>query len=1061
MIEQGFPTLKIDARFLGTFEIKANDCLIGNLGTQKNRALCAYLILENEKVHPRSEVAGLFWPDVPEEMALHNLRQALSGLRKAFDLCGGGEVFTATREYIGFREDTRISTDVDQFQNEIGLMLEKFHRQPGKGFPISRLKRVLSLYKGELLSTISLADAGLFSDWLVLRREALNRMAVEGCSLLLRFSENRGEWGEAARAAEQLVKLAPWDENAHSRFIDALLQLAQGSAALAHYQAAERYLRVELEMEPGSQLKKSHADIQQFFSSGRSEPEHKPVAISVPRYSTGFVGRIQELETLEDWISDPNCHVITITGPGGSGKTRLAARLAEDQYMLFSGGVFFVSIAACAGKDVIVAKILEGVSSQGEGSADPLQELLKWAGNRRSLLILDNVENCGEVAEIAAKLIEASAHLVLVLTSYTRLDLIGEKVYALKGLSTRGGSGSEAAHLFLSHLQNESHSESQTEEFLENVVRICSLVDSLPLAIDLAAGQVKRITSAELLAELTASMDILNSRAANLPDRHRSIAASFENCWNHLTPRHQKNLALLTVFDSPFTLEAALQVCGVSSTEVRDLANQSLLTWDAGEYYRFHRAVRQYANEKLSLDTAAMRQVGETHAHYFYKGLLDDHASSRREGILQFLANFTNFAADIEKAIRHLISVGDWELVTKIIHPVYCYYEARGLYRYGSTLLQNLASLCPKSREDARCYARFTARAASLLISTQQFAGVQGMLDLALENARSEEDRSEESFCLNILAKQAAVKKSSGVSLEYAEKAFIVAHQAGNRWEEVHSFYNQGYALINLGEITRAEQVLSACRVACEELGDWRRQSKVLNVLADTECNRGNFDQALDYYKEAYDLAEKLENRFSQSLVLNNIGTAHFSKKNYEKAEEAYQKSLQVCREIDDREGEAIALSNLGELYADKKDFKNGVEFNRQALAISLEIGSEWGEMSARVVLALCYRESSDFPAAVDEVLVVLPRALELGFIYFFNRGVVEAGWLLLHCGRTGCLRQIISQIVNDDESDDWICSKAKELLAEIPAGADVNTKDLTRETMRDFLVKELRAEWL
>jgi tetratricopeptide (TPR) repeat protein len=211
------------------------------------------------------------------------------------------------------------------------------------------------------------------------------------------------------------------------------------------------------------------------------------------------------------------------------------------------------------------------------------------------------------------------------------------------------------------------------------------------------------------------------------------------------------------------------------------------------------------------------------------------------------------------------------------------------------------------------------------------------------------------------------------------------------------------------------------------------------------------------YYDEAYTLGVKLGNRYSQSLILNNIGTVNFSQKNYEKAEEVYLKSLEICREIDDREGEAIALSNLGELFTDKGDFKNGVDYNQKALTICQEIGSDWGEMSARSILAWGYRELTNVQAAIAEVLIVLQRSLDLEFFYFFYRGVVEACWLLLKRGKTNGLQQIIKVIVDDEESDDWIRSKAAELMQILPEDHIPTSSDMDLAEIQKFLLHALQ----
>lgn len=1056
MAENDLPGLSIRASFLGGFEIWVNDCAISGLATQKNRALAAYLILEHERDHPRSKLAALYWPDVDEQAALHNLRQALSVIRKAFEPCSTGEVFSANREGVGFRAGIEFKVDVIEFENQMRGMVDRFHQQPGRGFPITRVKKVLELYRGELLESIMLADASLFSDWLVLRREALNRLAVEGTSLLLKYYETRCEWGEARKTAEKLVRLAPWDENAHSRLIDVLLQLAQGNAALAHYQSAVRYFAEELAIEPEYQMKQSHRDIQRFFESGRCEPRKNFLSLQLPGYSTPFVGRSKELETLEDWASEPGCQVITITGPGGSGKTRLAARLAETQHTLFAGGVFFCSVTGCRDRLQIAASIIDTVNSLGKRSADPLEDLLIWARSRRALLILDNVDDCGEAAFLSTKILDASRHIVIVLTSYSRLNLVGERVFALGGLSTLGGAESEAGRLFLSHVQAESLPEFASADFLGNVVKICQMVEGLPLAIDLAAGQVNSTSSKELLTSLENTLDVLHSSAINLPDRHRSIIASFENCWVHLSQRQQAAISSLTIFRSPFTNQLADEVCGVSPVEIRDLVNQSLLIWDGREHYRFHRVIHQYAHEKLEKTNPEINQLAKRHADQFVLELLHNYENCAGDGFRLFLQKTKDYLPDILAGIKFQIAATNANHLIKPIEALYTYYDGLSLFREGSDDLSELAMSTGSANENNLVRGMLLARVSSLWISSHQYEKAEEALETAMKIARENGNEKELGFCFNVLSKQAVVKKSSSLSVEHAQKALQIAQRMGDKKEEAHSLYNMGYALTNLNEITRAEDVLENCRQICEEIKDWRRLVKVLNVLADTACYRGNFDQALSYYDEAITIANSLGNRYSQSLILNNIGTAYFSIQKYKEAEEAYKKSLELCKEIDDREGEAIAYSNLGELFADLKDFKRGMDYNLKALAICREIDSDWGEVSARVVLALCYREMGQIKAAEDEVVIVLERSLELEFIYFFNRAVVEACRLLLERGKTERIAEVLSFITEDEESDDWVRDRAREVINHLPPGDFQKTIPKNYKDIKEFLVSSL-----
>ena len=1057
MAESPKKPLTIEAKFLGNFEVKIGGCLIGGFSTQKTKALAVYLILEHAQEHPRGRLAALFWPDAPEQTAAHNLRQALTAIRKAFDVCSGEEILNSSRETVGFQPDVKFSIDALEFETQMRWMIDRFHRQSGRGFPVQRTKRILDSYHGEILGQLDLGDGGLFEDWLILKRERLNHLAIEGASILLDYFEKRCEWGEARKTAELLVSLAPWDEDAHSRLIEIYLQLSQGNAARAHYQAALRYFTKVLEVEPELQLKKEYASIQDFFAKGKPEAKHNPPPLHIPGYATPFIGRSKELETLEDWVSDPACHLITITGPGGSGKTRLAARLAESQRTLFADGVHFVSIAECCSIDLLASKILSSVSALGERSANPQAELLEWATNRRSLLVLDNVDSCSVCAELAAKITGVSEQAVIVFTSYSRLDLMGERVFTLKGLSTLEGGESEAVELFLTHLQQESLPEITTSKFLEQVTRICKLVDGFPLAIDLAAGQVKRIPCEELLDDLAQSMDILRSNAVNLPERHRSITASFENSWKHLSRSLQKILSVLTIFQSPFTLEAAHEVCGVNPEDIRNLAMQSLLTRDDEENYRFHRVIKQYAGEKIDPEEAKSNSLHQNHANYFQAELMRVYANSAGPGYLPFLNRVEAIIEDIVKSTKYLIETRDWTRVQLMIHPLFCYFDGKGLHREGSALLGECAEMCSSEQSGLLCQAMFSARAARLMLSIHQFKKASDLLDFSIAVANGENNQQEEAFIYNVLATQAILKKSASSSGELAQKAFQIARDAGNSYEEAHSLYNTGYAAINRGDITRAVEVLTRCRILCEELGDWRRLSKALNLLADTSCSRGNFDQALEYYEEALKMVVAIGNRYSESLVLNNMGTAYFSLKQNAKAEEYYNKSLQLCAEIGDREGEAIALSNLGELYAESGDFKKGAEYNHLALNICRDIESDWGEVSARVMLATCYRELGDKKAAQEEVLRVLQKSLEAEFTTFFYRGVIEASLQLMERGLLEGLVNIVEEISRGEETDDWTRTKAQAVLARLPKAGDNKMVMADRALVLKILVEALQ----
>lgn len=1056
MFENQKKPLLLQANFLGGYEIRINGCVINGLSSQKAKALFAYLILEHERTLSRSLLASLFWPDVAEETALHNLRQALSTIRKGLtDSNCFDELFIPAREHLCFAESVSFDVDVLNFENQSKTLLASNGGKPGRGFPIHLLIKLIQEYKGQLLPSVTLADSELFEEWLIVKRETINRLLIESTSLLLNYFEFRGEWSSARKYAELLVSLAPWDENAHYHLIQIFLQLSQVNLAANHYQSAVRYLQKELQVEPGQLLLSAHEEIETFFASSNPPQKIQSLQLKLPGYATPFIGREQEMNTLEYWISMPETSVITITGPGGSGKTRLAVELVNAQNSLFKDGVFFVSIAGCHRLDQLAANILGVVEIGNELSEDAVKDLMDWAHNRSSLLVLDNVDNIQECAVLATLLRENSSNLILVFTSYSPLNLVGEKIYCLNGLGLSEGLSSDAVKLFYSQLQLDSSPQINHPDFGNQVLQICELVEGLPLAIDLAASQSRWIPIAELLKELNEKMDVLNSEAVNLPERHRSIQASFENVWKHLDARQKQILPLLTIFQDPFSFEAAEYICGASAVELRALAARSLLIWDGQECYRFHRVVKLCASEKSELTEEENQNLFKRYADWFFHHLVDLYNDHKGERIFIFNQNVELILTDIKQTLDWFITTQNWKQVENMIAPLNLYFEGRSLFREGALLFESCVEKCSKFLNAVICLAKFTCRTTMFKIHLQQFNHSIENIQFGLDIAQKNNLLDEVAYCINLKATHAILRKNASTSLNYSLEALELARQIGNREEEAHSLYNLGYAQDNMGLITEAEKTLHESRFICEEQKNWRRLAKVLNILADIACFHGDYQLAIRYYENSLEIVWQLHNKYSESLVMNNLGTAYLELFQYDQAEKYFLKSLQICREINDREGEAIALSNLGEMAAYQKDFSNAATYNQQSLEISMEIESDWGVMSSRIVLAEAYREFGDQKAAQNELIHLLQMAIQTESMNFFHRAVVEAARLLQGRGFDEVLYSFLAKTINADGAEESTRKKAQQTLASLKEPPNSN-EDLSTQQISEFLIEKL-----
>ncbi len=606
---------RLSIALLGPLTVTLEDQPV-SFGYEKLRALLAYLALEAAQPVRREKLAGLLWPDQTDQSALDSLRQALSRLRQAIgDRQSPHPVLLIERDTVQMPPSTQVWVDARAFQDALARTSRHPHRHPQTCEPCTQQRRqACDVYRGEFLADVCLPDSDLFEDWAAAWRVRYSQLAVEAYTQLINYDEWKGDDPLARRSVLSLLKLDPWSETAQAAWMRLLARGGQRAEAVLYYQNVCQTLKTELGIEPSPSLANLYEQMK--GDTGKLLAAISPArATGLPVPLTPLVGRRAELNELQAWLADPARRLITVTGLGGVGKTRLAIAAAEQQSAAFSDGAAFISLVGAQDQaEALAHRVAETV-----GGKTPVETLRQ----KDYLLVLDGFEYCLSGRGLVQEWLEACPGLVVLAASRQRLDLPGEWIFGLGGLEvpppTMAADAEQysAVALFLNRAQQATPGFELNEKNRTCVSAICRLVDGFPLAINLAAAWVATIPCAEIASEIRSSLDILSIRAESGDSQH-SVRAVFDQSWRLLTETERQVFPRLSVFRGGFDRPAAQSVAGANLQVLTRLVEKSFLRGSPEGRYDLHDLLRQYSAEKL----AAAEETESTrrdHFQYYYQ----------------------------------------------------------------------------------------------------------------------------------------------------------------------------------------------------------------------------------------------------------------------------------------------------------------------------------------------------------------------------------------------------------------------------------------------------------
>jgi predicted ATPase/DNA-binding SARP family transcriptional activator len=919
----------------GPFDVRIHAEPPAHLRTRKGQWLLALLTLRHDRDVERAWLAGTLWPDVFEEQALSYLRQSLTNLRTAL----GSQVYRLTSPTLHTLrfEISEDEADVLAFDAAIAR---------GEG---ADLERAVSLYRGPLLE-------GCLEEWALPEREARARAYLHALETLADLCLTERDFARAQRYLRLVVSADPLQETSQRALIQALALDGDFAAATQVYRDLRLYLHRELNAAPDPETTALYQRLRQEASLRAQAPPAPPLLHEVhpapppralPHPLSRLVGRRKEIDEIKACLA--RTRLVTLTGSGGVGKTRLALQVAEDLAAEYPDGAWFVDLAPLTGPDLVAQTLCSVLDLHAASGAAPQETLLGSLRSKSLLLVLDNCEHLiTECARLADTLLQTCPGLAILATSREPLNIPGEQPWRVPSLAAPDTqllrlpekeivailAEYDAVRLFVERAAQQSPAFTLTRDNAPDVAQICRQLDGIPLAIELAAVRVRTLTVAQIASRLEDRFHLLTAGARTALPRHQTLRALMDWSYDLLSEQEQTLLRRLSVFAGDWTLEAAEAVCAGQGREGREacpersewkgregsplfplpsslfpdevldllssLVDKSLVVYEEQQRqarYRLLETTRQYAWQRLTAQGEA-RLWKDRHADYFLA--LAEQAQTPLAGSEQ-----AQWLDRLQAAYDNLRAALDW-----LTEAPSGGSEERGLRLAGALVglwtIRYYGDESPRWLEKAlaRGTARTLARAAALV----------GLGRL----------------------------RPSWVGPEprhpYLEAGLHIYEELGDHHGIAETLYHLSFALSRQGDLGRAQDLLERSLSLYRQAGDNRGVAAALHLVGSITFRQGDYVGASELLERSLEIAQEIGHQHSITGPLNDLGILAYARGDYAAARRYHEACLAANRALDSRAGIAWSLCNLGETALSAGDPVEAQAFFVESLVLFVQL---------------------------------------------------------------------------------------------------------------------------
>jgi len=922
----------LEVRLLGRFDVRRDGKNLA-ITSRPAQSLFAYLILSAGTSHRREKLAGLLWPDSLEETARDNLRHALWRLRKVLESASSTRFLHA--------DDLTIKFESSDYWLDAAA-LEKV----SENVSADELIAVLSEYQGELLP-------GFYDEWVILEREHLYSIFEHNMARLLVLLQDEKRWLDILDWGERWIKLGQKPEPAYRALMTAHAAKGDMSKVVATYERCMKSLK-ESGIEPSEQTKELYENLK----AGKDTPKAAPVSTkffaketssNIPVPLTSFIGREKELKEIARQLS--SCRLLTLTGPGGVGKTRLAIQTANDSIKKFKDSVFWVSLVGLSDPSLIPQEIAQALNVR-EISNEPLIETLKtYLKPKDVLLVIDNCEHLIRAcAQYAEQLLASCPKLKILATSIEALGLFNETTWQVPSLPLPEIQGSlslrelqefASIELFDERASNAKSGFVLNEKNARSVAQICQRLDGIPLAIELAAARIKVLSVDEIAARLDDRFSLLTAGSRTAIPRHQTLRATIDWSYELLTEPERILLRRLAVFAGGFTLEAAEAVCsqGMKRSDILDLlghlVDKSLVIVEevskiSETRYRLLETIRQYALDKL-VETGEAPAIRDEHLG-FYLGLAE-----KSEPYI-FSSESAIWVSRLDKELDNMRAAMDWSTNSG---------KAVAALQIAGSLI----------------YFWWT----HVFLTSEWHDRIQRAL--ALPEGR--ERTLARAKALNGIGSSYWVDANPTDRRPQLEEALSIGRELGDRW-------NIATALRNLGALN--------------------------NIRRNYQEARSFLEQALEVWRDM-----GTEGKLGYAISLAFLGDVALSRGQVEKARSLYNESVASLREPDvgDNNFLGYPIRRLGQLAWRERNYENAISLCKESLRLNYEVSDPRGVMCCVAGFAAIAVARGNFEQAAQLLAAVETQLATIGIgLWYMDKVEYESNLTFLR-------RQLVEKVFN------------------------------------------------